>query len=52
MSGWNTGDNYMEEDVGDDFPAMNNITVGGYLPSDMVPSPSKSYKVSLSFYLR
>ena len=41
MSGWSTADNFMEEDTGDDFPAMNNITMGGYLPSDQVPSTSK-----------
>ena len=42
MSGWNSKDRFMAEDVGDDFPAMNNITVRGQLPSDMVPAPSKS----------
>ena len=31
----------MEEDTGNDFPAVNNITVRGYLPSDQVPSPGK-----------
>lgn len=41
MSGWSTADNFMDEDTGDDFPAMNNITVGGYLPSDQVPATSK-----------
>ena len=43
MSGWNSKDRYMAEDVGDDFPAMNNITVRGQLPSDMVPAPSKYF---------
>ena len=41
MSGWNGRDRVMSEDHGDDFPAMNNITVRGQLPSDMVPAPSK-----------
>ena len=39
MSGWHPDDKYEEEDVGDENPAVNNITVGGYLPCDMVPSP-------------
>ena len=34
MSGWHTRDRKMEEDVGDDFPAMNNITARGSLPAD------------------
>jgi hypothetical protein len=42
MSGWNTMDKWMEENVGNDFPAVNNITVYGALPSDQVPSGSKS----------
>ena len=41
MSGWSGRDRVMSEDHGDDFPAMNNITVRGQLPSDMVPAPSK-----------
>ena len=41
MSGWSSKDKVMAEDCGDDFPAMNNITVRGQLPSDMVPAPSK-----------
>jgi hypothetical protein len=32
----------MAEDVGDEFPAMNNITVPGILPCDWVPASSKS----------
>ena len=40
MSGWHPGDKFMEENTGDSFPAVNNITVYGYLPSDEVPSPS------------
>jgi hypothetical protein len=34
MSGWSTADVFMEEDTGSDFPAVNSITVGGYMPSD------------------
>lgn len=41
MSGWGTADKMMEEDTGNDFPAVNNITVRGYLPSDQVPAPCK-----------
>lgn len=41
MSGWNTADRMMEEDVGDDFPAVNNISVAGYMPHDQVPAPGK-----------
>ena len=29
MSGWSGRDNFMAEDCGDDFPAMNNITHRG-----------------------
>ena len=47
MSGWNTADKMMEEDTGDDFPAMNNITVAGYMPSDSVPAPSKCLSLTL-----
>eukprot|EP00493_Phyllostaurus_siculus_P010296 UN10437 len=42
MSGWHTRDRKLEEDVGDDFPALNNITVRGALPADMVPAPTCS----------
>ena len=42
MSGWNTADSMMEDDMEFDFPAMNNITVAGYLPNDQVPSPGKT----------
>ena len=41
MSGWNTADHMMEENTGDHNPAVNNITIAGYLPSDQVPAPSK-----------
>ena len=34
MSGWNIADKIFEENCGDSFPAANNITVAGYLPSD------------------
>lgn len=43
MSGWSGADKYMEENVGGDFPAVNNITVYGYLPSDQVPSGCKTF---------
>ena len=42
MSGWNLKDRKLAEDVGDDFPALNNITIRGALPSDMVPAPTRS----------
>ena len=42
MSGWNIRDRKLAEDVGDDFPAMNNITIRGALPSDQVPAPKQS----------
>ena len=42
MSGWNLADSMMEDDMEFDFPAMNNITVAGYLPNDQVPSPGKN----------
>ena len=41
MSGWAAKDRKLAEDVGDDFPAMNNITIRGALPSDQVPAASK-----------
>ncbi len=41
MSGWNTADRMMEEDTGNDFPAVNNISVAGYMPHDQVPAPGK-----------
>lgn len=34
MSGWHPGDKYIEENVGNHFPAVNNITINGYMPSD------------------
>ena len=43
MSGWNTADHMMEENTGDHNPAVNNITIAGYLPSDQVPAPSKLF---------
>ena len=42
MSGWDDADQMMEEDTGNQFPAVNNITVAGYLPHDRVPAPCKS----------
>lgn len=41
MSGWNPADKYMEENTYNDFPAINNITMYGALPTDQIPSPSK-----------
>lgn len=34
MSGWHPGDKFMEENVYNDFPAVNNSTIHGYLPVD------------------
>jgi hypothetical protein len=45
MSGWSGADKYMEENVGDDSPATNNITIRGYLPSDQVPAPNQSRNI-------
>jgi len=42
MSGWSKRDIKLEEDTGDDFPAVNNITGRGILPSDQIPSPTRS----------
>ena len=42
MSGWNLMDKSMEENTGDSFPAQNNITIAGYLPSDQVPQSGES----------
>ena len=50
MSGWNNADQMMEEDMNYDFPAMNNITVAGYLPHDQVPSPGKSQTSNSNFF--
>ena len=41
MSGWSEADKMMEEDMPFDFPAVNNITIAGYLPHDKVPQSSK-----------
>ena len=42
MSGWNLADKMMDEDTGNDFPSINNITVAGYMPHDQVPAPGKT----------
>ena len=42
MSGWHQRDRKLESDMMDDFPAVNNITVRGYLPADQVPAPQRS----------
>ena len=41
MSGWSNADQWQEDDMEFDFPAVNNITVAGYMPNDQVPSPGK-----------
>ena len=43
MSGYHSRDRKLAEDVGDDFPALNNITIRGALPSDRIPAASKYY---------
>ena len=48
MSGWHVNDRAMAENYGDDFPAINNLTIRGSLPNDQVPAPSKS---SYQYYL-
>ena len=40
MSGWHPADKYIEEGFNDEWPAVNNITIYGQLPSDQIPSPS------------
>ena len=47
LSSVNQRYNKLSEDVGDDFPALNNITVRGALPSDMIPAPSKLKVMSI-----
>ena len=51
MSGWRQADKFMEENVGDDFPAMNNQTMYGYLPFDELPAPSTP-SILLIYYFR
>ena len=52
MSGYHSRDRKLAEDVGDDFPALNNITIRGALPSDRVPAASKLNELfSLNSYL-
>ena len=46
MSGWNLADTYLETETGDDFPAVNNITIAGYMPHDQVPAPLRSRSVT------
>ncbi len=45
MSGWHVKDRKMAEDVGDDMPAYNNITMRGYLPTDEVRAPMPSRNI-------
>ena len=49
MSGWHPGDKYMEENTYNDNPAINNLTVNGYMPSEQVPAPSMFYLHLLNF---
>ncbi len=42
MSGWMPADQMAEEDMPFDFPAVNNITIAGYMPHDTVPAAGKS----------
>ena len=50
MSGWKGLDAHMAEDYGDDFPAVNNITIRGQLPSDQVPAPLRSNSVTQAHF--
>ena len=43
MSGYMPSDQMQEEDMEFDFPAVNNITIAGYMPHDTVPAAGKSY---------
>ena len=45
MSGYHSRDRKLAEDVGDDFPALNNITIRGALPSDRIPAASKFFQL-------
>ena len=45
MSGWSPADKYMEENVFNDLPAINNATQYGYLPSDQIPAPTRSRNI-------
>ena len=51
MSGWSAADKFMEENTNSDFPAINNITTYGYLPSDQIPAPSKLTSIANSLNL-
>ena len=42
MSGYMPSDQMQEEDMEFDFPAVNNITIAGYMPHDTVPAAGKS----------
>ena len=46
MSGWHLNDQSLEVNTGDDFPAMNNITIAGLMPHDQVPAPMRSRSVA------
>ena len=49
MSGWHPSDIMLAEEMDDDFPAINNITIPGQLPSEKVPAPRKFTPHSCSF---
>ncbi len=41
MSGWHPHDRTLEDNMDHDFPSSNNITIGGSMPSDQVPTGGK-----------
>lgn len=41
MSGWSKQDQMLDEDCDTDFPAVNNITIAGYMPHDQIPAPGE-----------
>ena len=46
MIGWHVGDKAISENYGDDFPAINNLTIKSFLPSDQVQEPSKYIRLT------
>lgn len=46
MSGWNAADKWLIENT--EFPASNNITGPGCLPSDVVPSGGKCFLAKIN----
>ena len=51
MSGWHPNDRKLAEDTGDDWPAHNNITMRGALPSDQVPCTSKFFFICVNLFI-